>query len=196
MKAAQISRFAHFVVAVAMLLSPLARAAEPEVDADEYRVYADFLSGGPPAHAAAFPMDFADVWRARAVDRRTGVRRELDAGALRAIHRELGDIGPDMLDDYRARNAVAAAIPQRLREHGVRIVGEIELPGMEPKGPPGLGFGTLQFSRVGFDAAKGKALFHVFLAGGGPSLGWFVSMIRVDGKWAVRKAVLTEYLIH
>lgn len=67
---------------------------------------------------------------------------------------------------------------------------------MDPKAAPGLGIGMLQFSRVGFDAAKQRALFHVFLAGGGPSLGWFVSMTRVDGKWAVRKAALTEYLIH
>lgn len=191
----RVLRFASVFVAFAMLLPAFAGAAELEVDADEYRVYADFLDGRP-ADLSAYPQDFGDVWRARAVDRRTGVRRELDAGALRAIHRELGDIAPEMLEDYRARNAVPAAIPQRLREHGVRVVGEIELPGMDPKALPGIGIGTLQFSRVGFDAAKERVLFHVFLAGGGPSLGWFVSMGRVDGKWVVRKAALTEYLIH
>lgn len=191
------SRFASVLAAVALLLPPFAGAAEPEVDAGEYRVYADFLNGRP-ADLSAYPQDFGDVWRARAVARRTGVRRELDAGALRAIHRELGEIAPEMLEDYRARNSVPASVPQRLREHGMRVVAEEpELPG-ELTGPRGLalGVGTLQFSRVGFDATKQRALLHVFLVGGGPSLGYFVSMSRVDGKWVVRKAALTDYLIH
>lgn len=190
-------RFARCAGAALVLLLPIAAAAEAEVDADEYAVYAGFLSGGPPIDRAAFPPDFADVWRARAVDRHTGVRRELDAGALRTIHRELGDIEPALLDDYRARSTVAAAVPKRLQEHGVRVLADdAEFPGVDPKERPSLGFGTLRFSRVGFNAVRDRALFHVYLAGGGPSLGYFVAMAKADDKWLLRKAALTEYIIH
>lgn len=190
-------RFARCACAALGLLTPFAAAAEAEVDADEYAVYAGFLSGGPPAGRAAFPSDFADVWRARVVDRHTGVRHGLDAGALRALHREIGDIEPAMLDDYRRRSTVPAAVPKRLQAHGVRVVADdAELPGVDPKERPSLGFGTLRFSRVGFNAARDRALFHVYLAGGGPSLGYFVAMAKADGKWLLRKAALTEYIIH
>lgn len=184
------------LIASLVLLVPCARAAEMEVGTDEYRVYADFLAGGKPVDAAAYPPDFTDVWLSRLVDRRTGVRRDLDAGAMRVLHREFGDIEPAMLDDYRAKNTIPAVIPQRLQAHGVRVVDDAELPGVDPQTRPSLGFGTLRFSRVGFNAARDRALFHVFVVGGGPSLGYFVSMTLSGGRWTLGKAALTDYLIH
>lgn len=189
-------RAVHGFAALLMLVAGPGFGAEAEVGADEYRVYADFLRGGGPADASAYPPDFADIWRARDVDRRTGTRT-LDAGALRTIHRELGDIDPVTVEDYRARSLLPAAMPTRLSEAGVRVVADdAELPGIEPRLRSGLSFGTLRFSRVGFNAAGERALFHVFLVGGGPSLGYFVAMALVDGKWIVRGAALTDYRIH
>jgi len=189
--------FARYACAAAALLTSVPALAEAEIDADEYAVLAGFLSGGPPVDRAAFPPDFADAWRARIVDRHTGVRRELDAGALRVLHRDLGDVEPAMLEDYRARSAMAAAVPKRLQEHGVRVRDDdAELPGVEPRERPSLSFGTLRFSRVGFNPARDRALFHVYLVGGGPSLGYFVAMTKAEGKWLLRKAALTEYIIH
>jgi hypothetical protein len=179
----------------------------PEVSDDEYQVYTDFLGAEyKGATDSLADLSFGYVTKARAVSGWTSGRGKLDESTLDGLQREFGVLSAGLIADYRARNASPAMILDRIMLHDLIIIPERDnQPAseyrateerMRPLNLPGFNSSMITLSRVAFDQGKETALFHVFHFGGGPSTGHFVLMTRNEGKWIIRKTLMTDYLIH
>ncbi|OQA29922.1 MAG: hypothetical protein BWY57_03148 [Betaproteobacteria bacterium ADurb.Bin341] len=166
----------------------------------------DFFGNNPKKTAEAQPKFFADVRRARVVNGQTGNKGKLDDTAQQHLAREFGGLDPHLLADYRDKNTHPAMVRDKILVRNLYVLPDkdgasptrtpFQQERLRPLDLPGLNSSIVQVSRIGFDAPKETALFHVFLVGGGPSTGHFVLMTRDGGPWEVRQAALTDYLIH
>lgn len=178
----------------------------PDLSADEYAVLTDFFRNTPKKTTEPPPRFFEDVRRARVVNGQTGKRGRLEETTRRGLAREFGELDPHLVLDYRDKNARPAIVRDKIMVRNLYIQAEKDQPSptrtpfqqerLRPLDLPGLNSSIVQVSRIGFDAPRKTALFHVFLFGGGPSTGHFVLMTRDDGPWQVRHVALTDYLIH
>lgn len=194
---------------VAASFKPLAQQEAntlPDLSADEYAVLTDFFRNNPKKTTEPPPRFFEDVRRVRVVNGQTGNKGKLDEATRQGLAREFGELDPHLVADYRDKNARPAIVRDRILVRNLYIQPDKDQPSptrtpfqqerLRPLDLPGLNSSIVQVSRIGFDAPRKTALFHVFLFGGGPSTGHFVLMTRDDGPWQVRHAALTDYLIH
>lgn len=193
--------FVLFFCIALMALPTWAAEVLPEIGDDEYRVLTDFFASEAPK--TKLPEQFDYVIKSRAIAERTGGTIALDELWLQRLNTHFGALDAGLIADYRARNTRPALIRKRIVVPHMTLVPDEErtaAPVMQERigslKLPGLHSHFVRVSRIGFDATKEKALFHVSLTGGGPSTGYFVLMTQADGKWRYTNAVLTRYLIH
>lgn len=188
------------------------QAAVAEVTAEEYAVYGAFLTSkgvvekareSRPGALDAQPPHLVEAARARVVTAQTRTGAELTPKTLEAFAKVCGGLDPALARDYGQKRAQNVLVADRIPAPGVSTRSEKKQGGqgamdrMRPKDNETLLFGTpISFSRVGFDAGGGTALFYVANLGDSPGTSFLVLMVKRDGVWKLSCALMDQYLIY
>lgn len=175
--------------------------ALPEISDEEYRVFSHFFAMGNSGKPQ--PEHLYDMVKSRAVSRYTGSKVVLDEKWRQQLHQKFGEIETGLIEDYRAKNVRPALVRDKIAvrymtivAEEVRMLPELAQGKMRPLNLPGINSSIVRLSRVGFDARKETALFHVDLTGGGPSIGHFILMTKSGEQWLLKGMLMTRYIIH
>lgn len=188
----------------------------PEVSAEEYAVYAAFLtSGGVTGGREEVPY-LRETSRARSLYSITGIGAELPPQSLALLAQQCPEpaINADMASalgqDYARKRSQQVLVTDRLLLQDLRIkaLGQKEEYGgiltLRQTGQPEL-MGRLSrpsfddplsVSRVGFSPDGNTALFYVSKLSTSPGTTYFVLMTRREGHWALCGALLREMRIY
>jgi len=177
-----------------------------EITDEEYQVFTDYFSAASSKTSTDLPSGLAvNPQEIRVVHGFTSAAGRLDEKNREKLRQMLDTLESDLVKDFKAKSAQQAIIRDRIMVRGLTIVADREkeqITGerilnerMRSKNPNSLNRSIAYLSRVGFDQRKETALFHVGAVDGGPIIRYFVLMKKIDGKWAISKTVMTDFII-
>ncbi len=178
------------------LLGTLRDASLPpdEVSAEDYEVYAGFMSWKAQANSA-LPPYFEDALSERSVLDRTSFPAGGDpvpAGLLQDVGQSIRPLWNDLLH----KNSKPRQVRDRIMVPYLNVVSEVELRNRLGEEAPLTVYssGYLAFSIPGYDTQQTQALLYVGHSGN-PTTGYYVLMRKQDRQWTVQCAWMAQMLI-
>jgi hypothetical protein len=168
-----------------------------EVDKMDYVVYTS-LFANPKLPNIELPQFFEHAANARKVFGSTVIAKEIKPNELNFLHKSFGESFNSLYEDYRKNNRVEYLVKEAIGITGLTILTkegrEKMFSGKLVEVPASVTGEYVSLSRVGFNKARDKALFHLNWSGS-TATSYYVMMQKQDNKWVIVKVEMDEMII-